>query len=265
MAFVKLDSGMLRSTTWIDKDARDVFITALLLAEPQEFTEPVKQLKVSSLDETGWAAPPGWYGFVPASGPGLAHLASVQLQDAYAALDRLGSPEPESRSQDYAGRRMIRIDGGYLVLNFAKYRDKDHTTAERSRRYRASRSSRVTSSRHGVTGRDVTQAEAEAEAENKSPVVPLEGDPPKKGKRARRGTISHFVPETWGPHQTHRSKANSRSEEWFAKQVEDFRNWEFKTPRSDWDRAFHIWLNKSLDEPVRGKPVRREEDDAGYA
>lgn len=261
MAFVKLDSGMLRSTTWIDKDARDVFITALLLAEPQEFTEPVKQLKVTSLDETGWAAPPGWYGFVPASGPGLAHLASVQLQDAYSALDRLGSPEPESRSQDHEGRRMIRIDGGYLVLNYAKYRDKDHTTAERSRRYRASRASRVTSSRHGVTGRDVTQVEAEVEADNKSPMVPLEGDPPKK-RRTRRGPLSHFVPSDWEPKPRHIEYGKSLSNYEF--QLRKFRRYEFSTPRSDWDRTFDNWLEEAKERQPAGKR-KAEEDDAGYA
>ena len=31
---------------------------------------------------------------------------------------------------------MIRVDGGYLIMNYMAYREKDHTTAERSRRYR---------------------------------------------------------------------------------------------------------------------------------
>jgi len=264
MAFVKLDTGILRSTTWLDKPARDIFITALLLAEPREFTEEVVQYKVGSLEPTGWSAPPGWYGYVQASGPGLIRLADVQQPEASRALARLGDPDPESRSQDYEGRRLIRIDGGYLVLNYAKYRDKDHTSAERSRRYRATRALRVASSRHGVTDRSITHADADADAEEIPPVVPLAGEP-SKGKRPRRPGLSHFVPDDWQPKPAHLAKVSLRSESWLSKQLEDFRNWEFKTPRSDWDRAFHIWLNKSLDEPVRGKPVRREEDDAGYA
>jgi hypothetical protein len=48
----------------------------------------------------------------------------------------LGEPEDNSRSKDFAGRRMIRIDGGFLILNFMKYRDKDHTAAIRQQRLR---------------------------------------------------------------------------------------------------------------------------------
>lgn len=31
---------------------------------------------------------------------------------------------------------MIRIDGGYLIFNFMRYRDYDHNGAERARQYR---------------------------------------------------------------------------------------------------------------------------------
>ena len=92
-----------------------------------------------------------------------------------AALERLGSPEAESRSQDYEGRRMIRIDGGYLILNFDRYRQKDHTSAARSQRYRERKSVRSTvktphrddvASR--VTSRSITHAEAEADTYSES-------------------------------------------------------------------------------------------------
>jgi hypothetical protein len=137
MPFVKLDCNILNSTTWADLAARNVFLTALLLAEPREFTEPVEQIRVGKIEPTGWVAPPGWYGFVPASGPGLVGRSLVPDEEGVDALIRLGEPDLESRSSDFEGRRMIRVDGGYLILNYMKYRDKDHTAAERSARYRA--------------------------------------------------------------------------------------------------------------------------------
>lgn len=136
MTFVKLDCTILRSTIWMDRPAREVFITALLMAEPREFTESVEQLRVGAIEPTGWSAPPGWYGFVPAAGPGIVGAALLPQDEGMAALERLGSPDPESRSQAHGGRRMIRIDGGYLVLNYMKHRDKDHTSPLRSARYR---------------------------------------------------------------------------------------------------------------------------------
>ncbi len=90
------------------------------------------------------------------------------------ALERLGEPESESRSPEFEGRRMVRVNGGWIILNFDKYRKKDHTAAERSKRYRerlaqestnSSDTSRVTSRSSRVSTRSVTQAEAEAEVQ----------------------------------------------------------------------------------------------------
>ena len=136
MAFVKLDCGILDSTIWLDRAARELFITALLMATPLELRNSAKQIKVRSLDETGFIVPPGWYGFVEASGSGIIHRSGMDTETGMAALERLGEPEMESRTPDFDGRRLVRIDGGFIALNFAKYREKDHTSAERSRRYR---------------------------------------------------------------------------------------------------------------------------------
>ena len=160
MPFVKLDCGIINSTLWFDREARDVFLTALLMAEPQDFDQPVPQLHVNSLTETGWQAPAGWYGFVPASGPGIIDRAKISQEDGRKALERLGEPESNSRSSEFDGRRLIRIDGGYLVLNYMKYRERDYTSAARSKRYRLKKSRRVSV----ASRRDITQAEAEAEA-----------------------------------------------------------------------------------------------------
>jgi hypothetical protein len=184
VSYVKLDCDMLRSSTWGDYDARNVMLTALLMAEPKEYSEPEPQMQVRSLDHTGWHVPPGWYGFVPAAGAGIVATAGIEREAGFAALERLGSPDPESRSRDFDGRRVVRVDGGFVVLNFMRFREKDHTTAERSRRYREQKRARqkpppppppqqerdaswrhaVTPRTDGVTGRDVTHAEANAEA-----------------------------------------------------------------------------------------------------
>lgn len=138
MAFVKLDEGILSSTLWADRDARDVFITALLLAEPWEFSTPTPTLEVRTLEAADWTLPPGWYGFARAAGPGLVRTAGIEERDAgMAALERLAAPDLESRSHEHGGRRLVRVDGGYVVLNFMKYRDHDHGSTERSRKLRS--------------------------------------------------------------------------------------------------------------------------------
>src|SRR3990167_6106902 len=63
-------------------------------------------------------------GVVEASVPGLADFARVGLEECRDALRRLGGLDPESRSAEYGGRRIEAVDGGWRVLNHAKYREK---------------------------------------------------------------------------------------------------------------------------------------------
>lgn len=165
MAFVKLDTGILDSTLWVDREQREIFITALLLAEPFELREPAAQLEVRAIKETGFVVPPGWYGIVRAAGIGIARRAMVDQELARVALEKLGSADPESRSEEFDGRRLVRVNGGFIVLNFMKYRDRDHTAAERVQRWRDRKKAGELQRNATLPARNVTQAEAEAEVE----------------------------------------------------------------------------------------------------
>ncbi len=136
MSFVKLDCGILDSTLWSDRLAKEMFITALLMAEPFELREEQRQIRVRTLEETGFVVPVGWYGLVRAAGIGIVRRAGLEVEEGLSALERLGNPEMESRTPSFEGRRLVRIAGGYIALNYNLYREKDHTSAERSKRYR---------------------------------------------------------------------------------------------------------------------------------
>lgn len=167
MAFVKLDCGILDSTLWVDRAAREIFITSLLMADPFEVKEPMPTIQVRGLQPDTFVVPVGWYGFVAAAGPGIVQRCGMDKEVGIIALERLAQPESESRTPDHEGRRMVRVDGGYIILNYDKYRQKDHTGAERAKRYRERKmASRVTNGESRVTSRHVTQAEAESYSEN---------------------------------------------------------------------------------------------------
>lgn len=136
MSFVKLDRGILDSSLWADRDQRDIFITALLSAEPIELKTVTPQLYADKLEQTGFIIPLGWYGLVAMAPSGLIRRACVGITEGYVALEKLGKVDPDSRSDDFEGRRLVRISGGFLVLNYVKYRDKDHGAAERMKLYR---------------------------------------------------------------------------------------------------------------------------------
>jgi len=97
-------------------------------------------------------------------------------------LEALASPDPESRTPAHEGRRMVRISGGFVVLNYMLYRERDDTAADRMRRYRMTkkleadavareRAEGVTSDDRNDTRnvteetRHVTHAEADGEAD----------------------------------------------------------------------------------------------------
>lgn len=172
MPFVKLDTGMLDSSLWIAPVERDVFLTALMMAVPFELPAPAEQLDVRTMTPTGFVVPAGWYGLVPAAGPGIVRRAIVDQEAGLAALEHLGAPDGESRSGAFEGRRLVRIDGGYLVLNYMAYRERDYTAAERAKRYRDTKKAKPARPRTKPSHRDdvashrnVTQADADAEAD----------------------------------------------------------------------------------------------------
>jgi len=122
------------------------------------------------------------HGRVWASIPGLANIARVSLDACETALEELQSPDKYSRTTAHEGRRIEPIDGGWRLLNHAKYRAirDEESIKESKRRYinerraaaraeatsTASTASTVEQCRTPVERcRANTEAEAEAEIE----------------------------------------------------------------------------------------------------
>lgn len=118
-------------------------------------------------------------GEVQASIPGLARVAGVSLPDCEAAILKLISPDPYSRTPDDEGRRIEKIDGGWALLNHAKYRtmaSKDEAitaNAERQRRHRERKKRNVSVTESNgeceivTQDRDIAEAKADTEAKAK--------------------------------------------------------------------------------------------------
>jgi len=81
-------------------------------------------------------------GEVMSTVPGLAHRARVSIEACQSAIDKLSSPDKYSRSKLAEGRRIVAIEGGWELVNYADYRmkaskeDEKRATAERVRRHR---------------------------------------------------------------------------------------------------------------------------------
>ena len=96
--WAKLFSSIVTSSVWTEDDATlRVWIAMLATADAE--------------------------GVVEGSIPGFASLARVTVEQMEAALAKLSAPDAYSRTPDHGGRRVEKIEGGWLVLNYAKYRE----------------------------------------------------------------------------------------------------------------------------------------------
>lgn len=116
--FTKLFSSITASSIWCEDHAtRIVWVTMLAMADRD--------------------------GYVGASVPGLAAIARVTIDEARRAIDKFMSPDPDSRSDEYDGRRIEKASRGWLLLNYERFRkerdDEDRRSYERERK-RAQRS-----------------------------------------------------------------------------------------------------------------------------
>ena len=138
--FTKLFSSLLTSSIWCeDAETRVVWITLLALADQ--------------------------HGEVQAAIPGLARQAGVSIDVTERALGTFLAPDEYSRTPDNEGRRVEEIDGGWRVLNHAKYRAL--ASAEQRREADRLRKARVRKGPQASAPcpQKSVQAEAEAEAD----------------------------------------------------------------------------------------------------
>lgn len=145
-------------------------------------------------------------GEVQGSIPGLARLSGVSVEDTEIAIQKFLSPDQYSRTPDYEGRRICKIDGGWELLNHAKYRkmaslaDQKESNAKRQKRHR-DRNATVTDSNDTVTHSNAPvtvetyKAEAEAEAEVIIPPNPQGGMSIRKRKKSKNQTVDYNTHE----------------------------------------------------------------------
>jgi len=118
--FVKLDCTILDKSIWNESpETVKVWITLLAMANSS--------------------------GIVEASVPGISVRSRISLKETDAALHKFQEPDEWSSNPDNEGRRILKINGGFEILNYSIYREKDHTAANRMKRYRERLHRNVTS------------------------------------------------------------------------------------------------------------------------
>jgi hypothetical protein len=224
--FVKLYGSILDSSVWAcDHATRIVWITLLAMAGPD--------------------------GRVEASVGGLARRAQVTRDEVERALGVLLSPDPDDRSGIADGRRIEAFQGGWLLLNYERYREQrtesQIRTAERVRRWRE---------KNGVTCNDVTPGKtvkravrAEAEAEEKGEAEGERAPARKRGSRRSRKAPPDFV----GDASDAETEAEARG---LGIDVDvelvAFKDHDFDKPKADWHGTWRNWLRREIKFRQRG-------------
>ena len=174
MTFTKLFSSITESTIWIESaNVRLVWITMLAMSDSK--------------------------GRVWASVPGLANRARVPVEDVEEALHKFTSPDKYSRTPDNDGRRIEKIDGGWRLLNHAKYRAlrdeeaiKESKRAYINTRRAKEKASTVEECRTPENSVASSRANAEADSEaNAETVLPLR-QPSVPATPPPEGTVSAY-------------------------------------------------------------------------
>jgi hypothetical protein len=160
--FAKVFQKMLDSSVWTESTStRIVWITFLLSMDSDGFCEF-------------------------ASAENVATRARVKLCHTREAISILESPDPQSKTPDDDGRRIQRVQGGWLVLNCKKYRDIANHGDLRKSRLKSSQvvssrsiSSQVVSSTHLSTNEiNKSLPEIEIETEKEKTNLALVGNRP---------------------------------------------------------------------------------------
>jgi hypothetical protein len=134
---------------------------------------------------------------VRASVGGLAHLARVSREDCEKALEKLASPDPDSRSPEEEGRRIKKVEGGFFMINGEKFRqrrgdeEKKAYMREYMRQYRKNKASNVKNV--NICKPESIQEEEEAEEEAEEYSLSKERGAPSASEREIPASQTDFA------------------------------------------------------------------------
>lgn len=187
--FVKIYGTILDSSIWGEPlTVRIVWITMLAMANED--------------------------GIVRASSDGIARRANVPLSDADDALAILEAPDPRSKDDENEGRRVEKIRGGFLILNYKKYRElRTQKQVDDARRQQAQRDRDKSRDERDESQDDERDSSQESQSVAAEVEVEVEGEeelpPPPHAHEAQSSTGStaqamiSIVPAEFRPDMEH--------------------------------------------------------------
>lgn len=156
-------------------------------------------------------------------------------------IEQLSSPDEYSRTPKEGGRRIIPLESdegtprlfGWKIVNYEKYRSIRNEEERRAYKRdwdRDNRGKKSVPTKPDRARPKTTYTEADTDTE-------------------RERKPSKFVPQDWNPRESTKAKVmamDGTENLVYERELEQFRNCEFKIPKKDFDRAFVNWVINSI-------------------
>ncbi len=223
--YVKVFSKILDSSIWVeDVNTRIVWFTLL-----------------ASCDESGIA----WF----ATLKNLANRVGISPDAVEKSVKILESPDKNSSDPEHEGRRIERRCGGWMVLNFIKYREiasKEDLKAKNRRGQKAWRE-RQNSNPTVIDSNPTVIAPSSA---SKQIVILSEAKEEAKEKESKpKKKVVHFVPPTSDEVATYKNEINSIVDPEIFIDAYTSKGWRVgKSPMKDWKACFRNWSRREKNE-----------------
>ncbi len=151
--YTKLFSQIVTSTIWQEpNDCRVLWITMLALKDDKSLC--------------------------PATVPYLAKACNLSIEQTETYLEQFQNPDPYSRSQEFEGRRIRKVDGGWLILNGQKYRDALRSFERKDYIREKVREHRVNKRKQGKQGKPISDTDTKADSDPNPLKIERESIPP---------------------------------------------------------------------------------------
>lgn len=173
-------------------------------------------------------------GIIDAHPSYIATISGLPQADIEAAIKRFCEPDPASRTPDHDGRRLEPIDGagfGWRVLNHRKYQEKARLTAKNARETEERRQS-------AAIPRNPPQSAADRPSDSNA-----NSNKETEGAKAPRATKR--CPPEFQPDRDYALREIPGLD--VDREIQKFRDWEFKTARKDWPAVWRTWIGNARD------------------
>lgn len=200
-------------------------------------------------------------GVVDMTAEAISRETTVPLEIIQTGIEALEQPDPDSRTPDEAGRRILRLAEnrrwGWRITNYRRYRDMKREEDRRAyhRQYwhaRKAKNSTDSTDSTGSTQTQQTQPIAEADA-----YTELES-----GAKSRRP--ARKCPKDWEPGPELRAAMGAECPGVdLSRETLKFRDHTFASPRSDWNATWRNWVRKAAEmQPKQtGRPTNTPDND----